>query len=261
MSRVDIDKARAMRAEGKTLAEIGAHFGVTHERIRQLVGTTELPPAQCDWCKAELPRRRTSRTRYCSRACSTSAWNATHGFTICACGERKAAGAKFCRSCHNARVSNEDGNRLIVELWNRGESISTIAAALDTTTNTLGVRISRLRSEGYDIPYRRRVWPGGVPANPELEVREYRPEPVSMLDLNTKEILARARQRDKERARSAFHAAEARGQVTRPDSCSRCGERTRIEAHHPDYAKPFDVEWLCFPCHRAHHIGERRAAA
>ena len=44
--------------------------------------------------------------------------------------------------------------------------------------------------------------------------------------------------------------AVARGDLIRPNSCSKCGEiRSRIEAHHPDYSKPLDVVWLCKPCH------------
>lgn len=36
-------------------------------------------------------------------------------------------------------------------------------------------------------------------------------------------------------------------------SCQQCGETTETEAHHPDYSQPLAVQWLCVPCHRAHH--------
>lgn len=34
--------------------------------------------------------------------------------------------------------------------------------------------------------------------------------------------------------------------------CQHCGA-TKTQAHHHDYTKPLDVEWLCAPCHRAEH--------
>jgi ribosomal protein S27AE len=41
------------------------------------------------------------------------------------------------------------------------------------------------------------------------------------------------------------------GKLT-PQPCERCGAPETI-AHHPDYSKPFDVEWLCGPCHAEEH--------
>jgi hypothetical protein len=38
-----------------------------------------------------------------------------------------------------------------------------------------------------------------------------------------------------------------------------CGS-LRTEAHHSDYSKPLDVEWLCRKHHRAVHAAQRRAA-
>lgn len=53
--------------------------------------------------------------------------------------------------------------------------------------------------------------------------------------------------------------AIAKGMLCRPETCSQCGRidsraadgRTLIHAHHRDYCKPLDVEWLCSKCHRA----------
>lgn len=34
--------------------------------------------------------------------------------------------------------------------------------------------------------------------------------------------------------------------------CEICGD-VNVEAHHPDYTKPYDVKWLCFKHHRELH--------
>ncbi len=61
----------------------------------------------------------------------------------------------------------------------------------------------------------------------------------------------------RDKARGKVHAAIKKGILTRPSSCSKCGSpdkklrdgRTAIQAHHEDYSKPLDVEWLCVRCH------------
>lgn len=40
--------------------------------------------------------------------------------------------------------------------------------------------------------------------------------------------------------------------------CEVCGE-IKVEAHHDDYSKPFDIRWLCGQHHRAHHMMQRRS--
>lgn len=47
------------------------------------------------------------------------------------------------------------------------------------------------------------------------------------------------------------------GKVLRPDKCSQCGSGKKIEAHHEDYDKPLDVEWLCRECHLKLHKNKK----
>lgn len=42
-----------------------------------------------------------------------------------------------------------------------------------------------------------------------------------------------------------------RGRII-PQQCRRCGAE-KTEAHHEDYSKPFEITWLCKPCHGARH--------
>ena len=57
------------------------------------------------------------------------------------------------------------------------------------------------------------------------------------------------RNRVKVRVRRRVWAALKAGRLVRPDHCVNCGLVCKPEAHHPDYKKPFEVEWLCRPCH------------
>jgi Bacillus phage endonuclease len=67
----------------------------------------------------------------------------------------------------------------------------------------------------------------------------------------------RRRNREKIAARSQLNYAVRSGLVARPDACQECGRvpprdhagHAQIEAHHPDYSRPFEVEWLCPGCH------------
>lgn len=86
-----------------------------------------------------------------------------------------------------------------------------------------------------------------------------------------KEILAADRKRAKawqERNRIKRQAHIAVGNAIRdgrliPAPCERCGFAFGIEAHHEDYSKPLDVNWLCQKCHGQRHreINEERRRA
>ena len=69
----------------------------------------------------------------------------------------------------------------------------------------------------------------------------------------------RRRHPQRRHAQNVLAGHVARGTITKPTTCQRCGLDAHIEAHHPDYTRPLDVEWLCKPCHVIADR-ERRAA-
>jgi hypothetical protein len=66
------------------------------------------------------------------------------------------------------------------------------------------------------------------------------------------EAVRRYKQRhpEKYRASVTLRCAIKARRLVRPTVCEACGGMSkRIEAHHEDYSKPLDVQWLCTPCH------------
>lgn len=47
--------------------------------------------------------------------------------------------------------------------------------------------------------------------------------------------------------------AVASGRIIKPLSCEKCGAGCRPQGHHEDYGKPYEVRWLCQPCHAKAH--------
>lgn len=55
----------------------------------------------------------------------------------------------------------------------------------------------------------------------------------------------------KKQAHHAVTNAMRDGRLKR-QPCEKCGAED-TQAHHEDYSKPLAVNWLCVPCHAAHH--------
>lgn len=60
--------------------------------------------------------------------------------------------------------------------------------------------------------------------------------------------------KEKKKAHSAVARALMTGKITRPNKCEicKCNDK-EIEAHHYDYTKPLNVQWLCIECHNKQH--------
>lgn len=63
----------------------------------------------------------------------------------------------------------------------------------------------------------------------------------------------RERYPNKYRAHSLVASAIKKGSLVRPDTCPLCGDTYAIIAHHCDYSKPLEVDWMCEFCHKAWH--------
>lgn len=57
----------------------------------------------------------------------------------------------------------------------------------------------------------------------------------------------------KKRAHTMVSNAIKYGQLERVGTCECCGSKERVEAHHENYFKPLEVNWLCPPCHGKRH--------
>jgi len=63
----------------------------------------------------------------------------------------------------------------------------------------------------------------------------------------------RKHNKDRARAFMLVQCAIRRGALDKPAYCPRCGSTIRIQAHHEDYSKPEEVDWMCQKCHSALH--------
>ncbi len=68
----------------------------------------------------------------------------------------------------------------------------------------------------------------------------------------------RARNREKTAAQNRLNYAIRQGLLAR-QPCRLCAATEKVHAHHDDYGRPLDVDWLCFRCHKsAHPVGEEQ---
>lgn len=59
--------------------------------------------------------------------------------------------------------------------------------------------------------------------------------------------------RGKVKAREKLNYYVDKGYILRPKKCMKCKKSGKIEAHHKDYSKPLEVDWLCKQCHEKVH--------
>lgn len=226
-----------MRAAGKTLEEIGQHFGITRERVRQLVGKIPISKA-CEGCGSEMD---SAARQFCSEECRYEAERDRCEL----CGTLISPRSTRCVECfiNDFARKRRERNLQLVALWETGLPLKLMAEELGSTAGSVSVQIARATHEGFKFTPRRAGWKGFV--NPLACGPEARPAST------------------KEQARSQMHHALRSGRLIRPAACEDCGRVGRVDGHHLDYSKPLEVEWLCRGCHNEAHgkRNYRKAAA
>jgi len=102
----------------------------------------------------------------------------------------------------------------------------------------IGAKLTSERNKTY-IGSKNPNWKGGITKNyyhyKKIQLKRY-PERVKCRQLVTNALSS--------------------GKLKRPSTCSSCGGKCKPHAHHDDYSKPLDVDWLCRHCHRKLHGGK-----
>ncbi len=58
----------------------------------------------------------------------------------------------------------------------------------------------------------------------------------------------------KKKAHHIVTQAIKAGELVNPGICEHCfGDERKVFAHHEDYDKPLEVNWICRPCHFTRH--------
>ena len=92
---------------------------------------------------------------------------------------------------------------------------------------------------------------------PEFWDKEYAQKNKDRINAYHREYIKRPETLIKQNCRKMVQLALQFGMLIRPNHCSKCGKEAFTEAHHMDYTKPLDVDWLCKQCHEnEHHLNE-----
>lgn len=66
-------------------------------------------------------------------------------------------------------------------------------------------------------------------------------------------IIEHVNAKENQRICQEVHKAIRAGVLVKSADCAWCGSTRQIVAHHPDYARPLMVVWICRKCHADHH--------
>jgi len=53
----------------------------------------------------------------------------------------------------------------------------------------------------------------------------------------------------KHKAQRILQTGLQTGWFKKPEYCEKCGNKTKIQGHHENYKRPYEISWLCRKCH------------
>jgi hypothetical protein len=157
--------------------------------------------------------------------------------------------AKYCKACEEEKPLSEFHLDRNSKDGTRG---SCKRCVLDRQKVERGRDPEKYRTKAREESRRRRA------EDPE-RYREYLRTWRARHPEKERERLARNRKEQAKKVSARRRVAKAieRGSIVRPDVCERCDRLDPlVQAHHADYDRPMEVEWLCSYCHAAEHQKE-----
>ncbi len=151
------------------------------------------------------------------------------------CGETKPL------SEYHKQAKSNDGHQLYCKPCNNG------ASRAWAKRNPDAVKVIHNRSYANNSVSRRET---ASRCRSAEKSREYRKNNRDKINKTQREHRALTRQ--KQNAYRLVNAATKSGDIVNPDQCEMC-DSVSILAHHEDYSKPLEVNWLCAPCHGKVH--------
>lgn len=79
--------------------------------------------------------------------------------------------------------------------------------------------------------------------------RKYRATENGALRTRTAVYKSIKKYAERQKARMLLNTEVRKGNIKKPNYCANCQLEKKVEAHHPDYTKPLQVEWYCRSCH------------
>lgn len=148
------DHARALRASGLSYVRIAAELGCSRTTAYRLVNPA-YKQANVQYKRDRPEHYRELRIAYRKRL----AENSPNRCVECGAGMNprgKAGGICIaCRAEHSVKRKQE-----IQRLWNDGQSLPQIAERLNTTVNSVGVTMTQMRDDGWELPLRYKMTDG-----------------------------------------------------------------------------------------------------
>jgi hypothetical protein len=84
-------------------------------------------------------------------------------------------------------------------------------------------------------------------------LRKYMETPNGRMKVNRAVYKSIKKFKYKQDARMQLNEAVKAGRIKKPKLCDECHLKKKLEGHHPDYAFPLKVKWLCKACHCKKH--------
>jgi DNA-binding CsgD family transcriptional regulator len=151
-----IAEARRLRAQGLKYREIAERLGVGTSTVYAWLNPARVRPYRSG--RGIDPQRARAYDREYYRS---------HKGTCYRCGGERGRGPRTgpCRACVADDVDRRA--RQIEQWWAEGLTIGEISSRLKWPSGRFGAEMVRLRAKGYDLPYRRAVYPSGKPKFPD----------------------------------------------------------------------------------------------